>query len=70
MIADKIFYNGKFYTMAQEGETVEAVAVYDGKIVAAGSNEEVKKEGAREFIDLKGQPVLPGICLLYTSRCV
>lgn len=61
MIADKIFYNGKFYTMAQEGETVEAVAVYDGKIVAAGSNEEVRKEGAKEYIDLKGRSVLPGM---------
>ena len=61
MVADKIFYNGKFYTMAKEGETVEAIAVYNGKIAAAGTNEEVKAIGAKEFIDMKGQPILPGM---------
>lgn len=61
MKADKVFYNGIIYTMVREGETAEAVAVYDGKIVAVGSNEEIRNMEAREYIDLGGKPVIPGM---------
>lgn len=61
MKADKVFYNGTIYTMAKEGETVEAVAVYDGKIAAAGTNEEIRNMDAKEYIDLEGRPVIPGM---------
>jgi len=61
MKADKVFYNGIIYTMVREGETAEAVAVYDGKIVAVGSNAEIRNMEAREYIDLGGKPVIPGM---------
>lgn len=59
-LADKIFYNGKIYTMEQENETVEAIAVYQGKIIAAGTEQEIKEIPAKESVDLNGKTVLPG----------
>lgn len=61
MIADKIYYNGKIHTMVSEDDVVEAIAIYDGKIVAVGTNDEVLAEGAREKVDLEGKTVFPGL---------
>lgn len=60
MTADKLFYNGKIYTMEKEGETVEAVLVHDGKIVASGTSDSFSACDAAEKIDLHGKTVLPG----------
>jgi predicted amidohydrolase YtcJ len=60
MYADKIFYNGKLYTMNAPGETVSAVVVQDGRIVYAGSDEEALAYPARETEDLGGRVGLPG----------
>ena len=58
--ADKVFYNGNFYTMKREGDRVQALAVLNGLIVFAGSNEEAAEIPAEERIDLEGRTVLPG----------
>lgn len=58
--ADKVFYNGKIYTMEKEHETVDGIAVWNGKIIARGSNQDIKSISAREYINLEGKTVLPG----------
>ncbi len=61
--ADLILTNGKIATMAREGEFVQAVAVKDGKVLAAGSNAEVLKlkTPATQLIDAAGRTVIPGL---------
>ncbi len=61
--ADLILTNGKIATMAREGEFVQAVAVKDGKVLAAGSNAEVLKlkTPATQLIDAGGRTVIPGL---------
>ena len=59
-LADCVFYNGTIYTMEEEGSTVSAIAVFDGKIIAVGSTEELKKFPARQYIDLGGKTAIPG----------
>ena len=54
-----IWHNGKLYTMDREGETVEAVLVEDGKIIAVGTFEELKSH-ADESVDLEGAVLYPG----------
>ena len=39
---DLILKNGVIYTMAREGDVVEALAVRDGKIVYTGTTEELR----------------------------
>ena len=36
------YYNGKVYTMREEGETVSAFVCRDGKFVYCGSDEQAK----------------------------
>ena len=57
---DKVFYDGNIYTMENEGKTVSAMVVYDGKIIDTGTDEEMLKYNYKEKIDLKGKTVLPG----------
>ena len=63
MEADLVIINGKIITVDQDFSIKQAVVVKDGKIVAAGSNNEVKPfitSGTR-LLDLKGKTILPGI---------
>lgn len=60
MYAEKIYVNGRVYTMESEAAYVEAFAVRDQKIIATGTTEEIQKYDCDECIDLKGQVVLPG----------
>jgi predicted amidohydrolase YtcJ len=58
---DIIVFNAAVYTVNDEFETVEALAVKDGLIEAIGMDEEIlEKYKAKEKIDAKGQPVYPG----------
>jgi len=59
--ADLIFVNGDIYTQAQPARA-QALAVGDGRIVAVGSNDEVRKlKGApTKVVDLGGHFVMPG----------
>jgi predicted amidohydrolase YtcJ len=59
---DVVFHNGKIATVNAQFETVEALAVRAGRIVAVGSNESVRPlaaDGTR-LVDLEGKTVLPG----------
>lgn len=57
-----IYTGGPIYTMNQAGDVVEAVAVAQGKILATGSLETVKKIAGSmaRVIDLKGKALFPG----------
>ena len=54
-----LWYNGKMYTMQQEGDQVEALLTEDGKITAVGTYEELRGQ-ADEEIDLDGAVLYPG----------
>ena len=58
----RIFKNAKIYSMDKDDNIYEAVAVDNGRIAFAGSNEEVLKKyaDAEEIIDLEGRTVIPG----------
>jgi len=59
--ADLILYNGKVYTVNDSFDTVQAFAVKEGKIVATGTSEDIRKKySAGEEIDAGGQTVYPG----------
>src|SRR5581483_2444910 len=65
--ADMVLYNGKILTANTEDpesfRTVQAVAIYDGKFVAVGGNQEaldLAGPGTKK-IDLGGRTVLPGL---------
>ena len=58
--ADILYVNGRFYTMKAPGDTVEAVAVLNGKIVFTGSLQKAGQIPAEKVVDLKGKPVIPG----------
>lgn len=58
--AEKLYINGQIYTMRNETECVEALAVRDGKIVFTGSIDEARTVKSDEVIDLEGKCVFPG----------
>ncbi|WP_131539205.1 amidohydrolase [Pedobacter nototheniae] len=59
--ADLIIYNTKVYTVNSNFDTVEAFAVKDGKILAIGKSEEIRKQyTATDEIDATGKVVYPG----------
>lgn len=59
--ADLIVYNAKVYTVDENFTIAEAFAVKDGKILASGSSEYIRKSyKASEEIDAQGKPVYPG----------
>jgi len=60
--ADHIFTNGHIITMNEDVPEVEAFAVKEGFIIAAGTNAEVRKAyPLAEEMDLGGKDVMPGI---------
>ena len=62
--ADFLLHGGTIHTLAGgEASTVEALAVRDGEVIAAGSLAELRDVAAdaREIIDLHGNTVLPGL---------
>lgn len=65
--ADKVFQNGKIYTVNEKQPWAEAVAVKDGKFIKVGKNADVKAliGDATEVVDLEGQFVMPGIIDLH-----
>ncbi len=62
MGAEKIFVNGRFYTLDKAGSQVEALAVDGERIVALGSIDEVRSAAGSnaQEIDLGGKTVVPG----------
>jgi predicted amidohydrolase YtcJ len=61
-IADKIWFGGPILTMNEAGDSVDAVAVKNGIILAVGSSEDITdhKGENTEMIDLDGKTMLPG----------
>jgi len=61
--ADLILHHGKIVTVDSQFRTVEALAVKGERILAAGTNDEVRKLAGpqSEQIDLAGRVVLPGL---------
>jgi len=63
MDAELLFVNGRITTLSKDNTEVSAVAVKDGRFLAAGSEAQVmafKGDGTR-VIDLKGHTVIPGL---------
>jgi predicted amidohydrolase YtcJ len=60
--ADLILFNGEIYTVNDKQVWVEAVAVKDGKIIAAGDLSEIKllASDKTKHKDLQGKMLLPG----------
>ncbi|GKV65000.1 MULTISPECIES: amidohydrolase [Sporosarcina] len=54
-----IWHNAVFYTMQNEGHTIEALLTENSKILTTGSYEELRIHAAQE-IDLQGAVVFPG----------
>ena len=62
MTADLVLFNGKVFTVEKAMPWAQAVAIRDGRFVAVGSDEEVKKLVGKgtQSTDLQGKLVLPG----------
>lgn len=55
-----LYYNGNIYTMASEGERVDALLTEDGVIKAVGSYEKLRKENTdASATDLRGRTLMP-----------
>ena len=61
--AETILVNGKVVTVDSRESVVEALAIRDGRILAAGTSAEMRKRaGANtQTIDLQGRTVIPGL---------
>lgn len=61
--ADLILLNGKIVTVDQHFTIAEAVAIKKDKIIAVGSNKEIRKLANKrtKIIDLEGRTVIPGL---------
>src|SRR5690606_30095200 len=62
LVPDVIFHSGKIAAVTDRFDIVEAIAVREGKIVAVGSNDEVRRlaGSATRLVDFGGRTVLPG----------
>ncbi|MFC0272860.1 amidohydrolase [Metabacillus herbersteinensis] len=62
MKADSVFINGEVVTIDDHNRVVEGVAVKENRIIAVGTNQEVKEyiSDETDIIDLDGQSLLPG----------
>src|SRR5436305_1836481 len=60
--ADRIFVNGKIWTEADARPQAQAMAIGGDKILAVGSNEEVRALATTDtaVVDLHGRLVIPG----------
>ncbi len=59
--ADTIIFNGKITTVDENGTTVAAMAIKDGKILAVGTTDDIiNTYSADSVFDLGGKPVFPG----------
>ena len=61
-LADRVFSGGLIRTMDPANPVVEAVAVREGKIIAAGSRADVEALAGPDTdrVDLEGKIMLPG----------
>jgi predicted amidohydrolase YtcJ len=61
--AETILVNGKILTVDRNDTIVQALAIRDGRILATGSNEDMRKRADQntKVIDLGGRTVTPGL---------
>ena len=61
--ADTVLVNGTVLTMDANDRVAQAVAIHDGKILAVGSNDEIRRLASKStrFIDLHGRTLTPGL---------
>jgi predicted amidohydrolase YtcJ len=61
--ADLILINGKIITVDAKDSIAQAIAISDGKILAVGRNDEIRKRANKNtrIIDLKGRTATPGL---------
>lgn len=66
--ADIIFKNGQIYTVDAARSWVESVAIFNGKFIAVGSNDDTRSVRGEHtlVIDLQGQFAMPGIYDMHT----
>ena len=57
---EKIYYNGRIYSIDEENHTYTAIGVEHGRIVFLGTDIEAQGIEAEEYVDLQGACVLPG----------
>ncbi len=58
---DLIVYNAEIYTVNDNFEILEAMAIKDGKILALGTTADIQKEySAKESLDAQGKAIFPG----------
>jgi predicted amidohydrolase YtcJ len=59
---DTIYFGGAIYTMIRDGDRVDAIATYKGKIVATGVKEDVfnSKGPDTRLVNLDGRSLMPG----------
>lgn len=62
MKPDMLAYNGKIYTLNDEGTVCEWMAIHNGRVIALGNGDYLQyfPESAEEILDLEGHTVLPG----------
>lgn len=60
---DILYLNGTVVTMNSDSPSANAVAVKDGKIIAVGKNQDIRKLAGRKTktVDLKGKVMIPGL---------
>ena len=59
--ADLVIYNAKIYTVNEKFDIAEAMAIKDGKILAVGKTEDIRKKfSGKEEIDAAGKAIYPG----------
>ena len=60
---DTILVNGKVITLDDASSIVEAIAIRDGKVLAVGSSEDIRRRAdtRTNTIDLGGRTVVPGL---------
>lgn len=61
--ATLILTHGRVHTLDRQNPLADAVAIADGKILAAGSHDRIMSFAAdgTQIIDLKGHTVIPGL---------
>jgi predicted amidohydrolase YtcJ len=61
--SDLILVNGKIITVDARDSIAQAIAIRDGKIVAVGSNDEIRERASQtaRVIDLHGRAATPGL---------
>lgn len=57
---DKLYYNGKIYSIDKDNHQYTAIGVKNGRIAFLGDDKEAETMDAGERIDLEGKTMLPG----------